>query len=66
MVFKIVVIIFTVYTNHPHLFLIVTLNIPLAKQIISQIPVAMDHLKLDPKQRVISFIIPHVQTQLNA
>ena len=41
------------------------LNIADNKHIISQIPIATDHLNFNPKQIVISFIIPHVTIRLN-
>ena len=41
------------------------LNIADNKHIISQIPIATDHLNFNPKQIVISFIVPHVTTRLN-
>nr|DAH45906.1 MAG TPA: hypothetical protein [Bacteriophage sp.] len=51
--------------HHPNYLLLPDLNIVDNKHIISQIPTATDHLNFNPKQIVISFIIPHVTTRLN-
>lgn len=57
----------TIYPyHHLHYLLFPDLNIADNKHIISQIPIATDHLNFNPKQIVISFIIPHVTTRLNA
>ena len=47
-----------------HLFFTVALKIDLRIQIINQIPVAILHLNVHPKHRVINLIIPQVTIQL--
>nr|DAR48738.1 MAG TPA: hypothetical protein [Bacteriophage sp.] len=51
--------------HHLRYLLFPDLNTADNKHIISQIPIATDHLKFNPKQIVISFITPHVVTRLN-